>query len=90
MGSYFWIAVGSALGRMARFWFSGFVANRVGETFPFGSGGTLEGIEKRGNRERTIEREKAAAAGRMGAFEGRSGGLSRASLARGYDLRFAS
>ena len=36
MGSYFWIAVGSALGGMARFWFSGFVANRVGETFPFG------------------------------------------------------
>jgi len=37
MGSYFWIAVGSALGGMARFWFSGFVANRVGETFPFGT-----------------------------------------------------
>jgi|SRR5271166_5851720 fluoride exporter len=37
MGSYFWIAVGSALGGMARFWFSGFMANRVGETFPFGT-----------------------------------------------------
>ena len=37
MGSYFWIAVGSALGGMARFWLSGFVANRVGETFPFGT-----------------------------------------------------
>jgi fluoride exporter len=37
MGSYFWIAVGSALGGMARFWFSGFVADRVGETFPFGT-----------------------------------------------------
>lgn len=35
MGSYFWIAVGSALGGMARFWLSGFVANRIGETFPF-------------------------------------------------------
>jgi len=37
MGSYFWIAVGSALGGMARFWLSGFVANRIGETFPFGT-----------------------------------------------------
>jgi CrcB protein len=37
MGSYFWIAVGSALGGMARFWLSGFVANSIGETFPFGT-----------------------------------------------------
>lgn len=37
MGSYFWIAVGSALGGMARFWLSGFVANRIGETFPLGT-----------------------------------------------------
>ncbi len=34
MESYFWIAVGSALGGMARFWLSGFVANLTGEAFP--------------------------------------------------------
>jgi CrcB protein len=37
MQAYFWIAVGSGLGGMARYWCSGFVANRVGETFPWGT-----------------------------------------------------
>ena len=37
MESYFWIAVGSALGGMARFWLSGFVANHAGEAFPLGT-----------------------------------------------------
>ena len=35
--TYFWIAVGSALGGMARFWCSGFVAERFGGTFPWGT-----------------------------------------------------
>lgn len=34
---YLWVAVGSALGGMARFWFSGFIAARFGETFPWGT-----------------------------------------------------
>lgn len=37
MIAYFWIAVGSALGGMARYWCSGWVAQRVGETFPWGT-----------------------------------------------------
>jgi len=37
MASYFWVAVGSALGGMARFWCSGLVAARIGETFPWGT-----------------------------------------------------
>jgi len=37
MASYFWVAVGSALGGMARFWCSGAVAALVGETFPWGT-----------------------------------------------------
>jgi CrcB protein len=37
MWSYFWVAVGSALGGMARYWCSGVVANSVGETFPWGT-----------------------------------------------------
>ncbi len=37
MESYFWIAAGSALGGMARFWLSGFVANNTGEAFPLGT-----------------------------------------------------
>jgi len=37
MASYFWIAIGSALGGMARFWCSGFVAALIGETFPWGT-----------------------------------------------------
>jgi CrcB protein len=31
------IALGSALGGVARYWLSGFVAGRVGETFPWGT-----------------------------------------------------
>jgi fluoride exporter len=37
MLSYFWISIGSALGGMARYWCSGFVAARLGETFPWGT-----------------------------------------------------
>ena len=37
MASYFWIAVGSALGGMARYWSSGIAARLVGETFPWGT-----------------------------------------------------
>ena len=32
-----WVALGGALGGMARFWLSGIVARRVGETFPWGT-----------------------------------------------------
>lgn len=35
--AYFWVALGSALGGVARFWCSGFVAERVGGTFPWGT-----------------------------------------------------
>ena len=34
---YLWIAIGSALGGMARFALSGFVANQFGATFPWGT-----------------------------------------------------
>ena len=37
MLSYLWIGIGSALGGMARYWCSGFVAARFGETFPWGT-----------------------------------------------------
>lgn len=37
MRMYLWIALGSALGGVARYWFSGFVAHRIGETFPWGT-----------------------------------------------------
>ena len=37
MQSYFWIAVGSALGGMARYWCSGAAARMFGETFPWGT-----------------------------------------------------
>jgi fluoride exporter len=32
-----WVAIGSALGGMARYAVSGFVARRIGETFPWGT-----------------------------------------------------
>jgi CrcB protein len=32
-----WVALGSIFGGMARFWISGMVARRVGETFPWGT-----------------------------------------------------
>jgi len=37
MTTYLWIALGSALGGVARYWSSGFVAHQVGETFPWGT-----------------------------------------------------
>lgn len=37
MVAYFWIAIGSALGGMARYWCSGIAARLIGETFPFGT-----------------------------------------------------
>lgn len=35
--TYLWIALGSAIGGVARHWCSGLVAARVGETFPWGT-----------------------------------------------------
>ena len=37
MLSYIWIAIGGALGSMARFWVSGLVARHTDETFPWGT-----------------------------------------------------
>jgi CrcB protein len=37
MLAYLWIAIGGALGSVARFWFSGVVGRRFGETFPWGT-----------------------------------------------------
>jgi CrcB protein len=37
LASYLWIAVGSALGGMARYWCSGIAARLFGETFPWGT-----------------------------------------------------
>jgi fluoride exporter len=37
MALYAWIAIGSALGGVARFWCSGVAARLVGETFPWGT-----------------------------------------------------
>jgi CrcB protein len=37
MQNYFWIAIGSALGGMARYWCSGMAARLFGETFPWGT-----------------------------------------------------
>jgi CrcB protein len=35
--TYLWVAIGGALGSVARFWCSGFVAQTVGGTFPWGT-----------------------------------------------------
>jgi fluoride exporter len=35
--AYLWIAVGGALGSMARYWFTGVAARLFGETFPWGT-----------------------------------------------------
>ena len=35
--AYLWVALGGALGSVGRFWLSGLVANRLGETFPWGT-----------------------------------------------------
>ena len=37
MLNYLWVAIGGALGTVARFWFSGVVARQLGETFPWGT-----------------------------------------------------
>jgi len=37
MLTYLWIAIGGALGSVGRFWLSGAVAQRYGETFPLGT-----------------------------------------------------
>ena len=34
---YFWIALGSALGGVGRYWCSGLIARHLGETFPWGT-----------------------------------------------------
>ena len=35
--AYLWVALGGALGSVSRFWLSGLVASRLGETFPWGT-----------------------------------------------------
>lgn len=35
--AYFWVAIGGALGSVSRYWLSGLVAARFGETFPWGT-----------------------------------------------------
>jgi CrcB protein len=37
MQNYFWIAIGGALGTVARYWCSGVAARLIGETFPWGT-----------------------------------------------------
>ncbi len=37
MISYFWVALGSALGGVARYWCTGLVAARFGDAFPWGT-----------------------------------------------------
>jgi CrcB protein len=37
MQTYLWIAFGSALGGVGRYWCSGLVASRIGMTFPWGT-----------------------------------------------------
>ncbi len=37
MTAYLWIAIGSALGGVARYWCSGVTARLIGETFPWGT-----------------------------------------------------
>src|SRR5665213_392149 len=37
MLAYLWVALGGALGSVSRFWLSGLVAARFGESFPFGT-----------------------------------------------------
>ena len=37
MLTYFWIALGGALGSVGRFWLNGFVSEKFGETFPMGT-----------------------------------------------------
>jgi fluoride ion exporter CrcB/FEX len=37
MLSYHWVSIGGAIGSAARFWISGIVAQRYGQTFPSGT-----------------------------------------------------
>jgi CrcB protein len=37
MTTYLWIAIGSTLGGVARYWCSGVAARMIGETFPWGT-----------------------------------------------------
>jgi len=37
MLSYLWVSLGGAIGSAARFWISGLVAERFGQTFPLGT-----------------------------------------------------
>src|SRR5439155_25406871 len=37
MLAYLWVAIGGALGSVARFWCSGVIANRFGTAFPWGT-----------------------------------------------------
>ena len=37
MASYLWIGLGGALGSMARYWCAGYVAERIGTDFPWGT-----------------------------------------------------
>ena len=37
MFMYLWVAIGGAVGSVGRFWLSGFIANRFGSTFPWGT-----------------------------------------------------
>jgi fluoride exporter len=37
MLAYLWVAIGGALGSAGRFWLSGLIANRYGETLPWGT-----------------------------------------------------
>src|SRR5512146_2471318 len=37
MLGYLWVAIGGALGSVARYWFSGIIARHFGETFPWGT-----------------------------------------------------
>ena len=37
MVAYFWVAIGGALGSVARYWMNGIVSSKFGETFPWGT-----------------------------------------------------
>lgn len=37
MVTYIWVAIGAAIGGVARYWLSGVVAEQVGESFPWGT-----------------------------------------------------
>ncbi len=35
--AYLWVAIGGALGSVSRFWINGFVSEKIGATFPWGT-----------------------------------------------------